>query len=110
MKGQMNTKTPTSRTAGRSIRTPEQPVQREFLSVTEFAQWFGVVEDTVRLWIRQGSIRAVKVGAQSYWRIPISECDRLAAGDSAQTDPSPSPHDSGGGNHEQSASSPLGAD
>ena len=50
----------------------------KLLRVSEAAEKLGVGKSTIRLWIRQGRIRAVKIG--KLWRIPQSEIERLARG------------------------------
>lgn len=46
-----------------------------YLSTPKVAQKFDVTVDTVRVWIKEGKIRAVRVGR--YWKVPMSEVTRL---------------------------------
>jgi len=50
----------------------------KLLRVSEAAKILGVGNSTIRLWIRQGRIRAVRIG--KLWRIPQSEVERLTRG------------------------------
>lgn len=47
----------------------------EYLTVKEFAQKTSLAEITIRLWIRNKSIKSIKIGKAR--RIPISEYYRL---------------------------------
>jgi excisionase family DNA binding protein len=51
---------------------------QDFLSVDSVARIFGVHIYTVRLWIKQGRMRAYLPGGRSKgWRIPTAEVERL---------------------------------
>ena len=51
---------------------------QDFLSVDSVARIFGVHIYTVRLWIKQGRMRAYLPGGRSKgWRIPTLEVERL---------------------------------
>jgi len=49
--------------------------KRRFIKVEDIATELDVSEGTVRTWIREGKIRAGKVGRD--WRIPIEEYERF---------------------------------
>jgi len=59
------------------------------LSVSEVARLLGVTEPTVRVWIKEGKLRAHRAGAR-FWRIRQSEVDRMLSAQ-AGDQPSPSP-------------------
>lgn len=52
---------------------------REFYTVKEMAEKFGVHEHTIRNWIKKGQIRAVKI--ENTVRIPATEIERLKKAD-----------------------------
>jgi len=56
----------------------------KLLRVSEASKILGVAPTTIRLWIRQGRIRAARIG--KLWRIPQSEVERLARGKPAGGD------------------------
>ena len=56
----------------------------KLLRVSEASKILGVAPTTIRLWIRQGRIRAVRIG--KLWRIPQSEVERLVRGKPAGGD------------------------
>lgn len=61
-----------------SISAPGRNESR-FLSVPEAAILLGVTAPTVRAWIRDGRIRAVRPGGElGQLRVPVAEIDRLA--------------------------------
>jgi excisionase family DNA binding protein len=53
----------------------------EFLTVKEFADKMHMTEQVIRLWIKTGKIKAMKVsdGPKAHYRIPTSELYRLHA-------------------------------
>jgi excisionase family DNA binding protein len=59
-----------------------------FLTVAEVAEWFKVNQQTVRNWIDQGRLPAVRVGRRV--RIRRSDFDRILEGGSRGGAPSPS--------------------
>lgn len=46
------------------------------LSVADIARLLSVTEPTVRVWIKEGKLRAQRAGAR-FWRIRQSEVDRM---------------------------------
>jgi excisionase family DNA binding protein len=48
------------------------------LKVSEVAVMFAVQKETVRDWLRDGTLRGIKIGKGHYWRIPLSACEALA--------------------------------
>jgi len=46
------------------------------LSVADVARLLSVTEPTVRVWIKEGNLRAQRAGAR-FWRIRQSEVDRM---------------------------------
>jgi excisionase family DNA binding protein len=44
----------------------------------EVAQMFGVVPNTIADWLRDGTLRGIKIGKGHYWRIPESAVKELA--------------------------------
>jgi excisionase family DNA binding protein len=63
----------------------------QLLSVADVARLLSVTEPTVRVWIKEGKLRAQRAGAR-FWRIRQSELDRML---SEQAGDRPS-HSSGG--------------
>jgi|SRR5271165_4123842 len=59
------------------------------LSVADVARLLSVTEPTVRIWIKDGKLRAQRAGAR-FWRIRQSEVDRMLAAHTVDP-PSPSP-------------------
>jgi excisionase family DNA binding protein len=58
------------------------------LSVADVARLLSVTEPTVRVWIKEGKLRAQRAGAR-FWRIRQSEVDRMLSGQgSDRTSPS----------------------
>mgnify|MGYP001597416566 CR=1 FL=1 len=53
---------------------------KDFLSITEFAEWVKVHPNTIRRAIKKGRIAAFKVGSgkRSLYRIPRNEVARMA--------------------------------
>jgi len=51
------------------------------IGVQEFARRLGVNPATVRVWLKEGQVRGVKISdtQQGRWLIPISELERLGA-------------------------------
>ena len=47
----------------------------DWLSPREFALWAGVNEETVRRWLRAGTVQGHKIGPR-LWRIPRSEAEK----------------------------------
>jgi excisionase family DNA binding protein len=50
----------------------------DFITTTEAAERLGITRQTLSLYLRQGKLRAVKLGKE--WRIPRHEFERLLAG------------------------------
>lgn len=48
------------------------------LKVPEVARMFGVEPATVREWLKDGTLRGMKIGKGHYWRIPKSAAVELA--------------------------------
>ena len=48
------------------------------LSVADVSEQLSITEPTVRLWIKEGKIKAHRAGAR-FWRIRQSEVDRMLA-------------------------------
>jgi len=48
---------------------------KEYLSTKEVSERFSVRESTVRSWIKEGRLKAIKMGKQ--WRVTIADCDSL---------------------------------
>lgn len=48
------------------------------MRVNEVAQLFDVEPSTVREWLRDGTLRGVKIGKGHYWRIPTQAVKDLA--------------------------------
>ena len=48
------------------------------LKPAEVAAIFDVTKDTVAHWLREGTLRGVKIGKGHYWRIPESSVEELA--------------------------------
>ena len=46
--------------------------------VSEVAKLFEVKPDTIRVWLRDGTLRGVKIGKGHYWRVPASAVEELA--------------------------------
>lgn len=46
--------------------------------VREVADLFAVTSATVRVWINEGQLRAIKIGKGHYWRVPASAVEELA--------------------------------
>jgi excisionase family DNA binding protein len=60
------------------------------LSVAEVAWLLSVTEPTVRVWIKEGKLRAQRAGAR-FWRIRQSEVDRMLS-EQISHQPGSSPH------------------
>jgi excisionase family DNA binding protein len=52
------------------------PADDRLLSVADVARLLSVTEPTVRVWIKDGKLRAQRAGAR-FWRIRQSEVDRM---------------------------------
>lgn len=54
-------------------------IQQNFYSVPEFAKKVGAHSGTIRRWIKEGALKAVKPysSEKAHWRIPHSEYIRL---------------------------------
>ena len=52
----------------------------DWLSPREFALWAGVNEETVRRWLRAGTVQGNKRG-KKLWAIPKSEATKIVGGD-----------------------------
>jgi excisionase family DNA binding protein len=63
-------------------------VDDRLLSVADVARLLSVTEPTVRVWIKEGKLRAQRAGAR-FWRIRQSEVDRMLS-EQAGDRPSPS--------------------
>lgn len=50
----------------------------KLLKVRDVAEIFDVETATVRVWLKTGVIKGIKIGQGHYWRIPEEEVDRLA--------------------------------
>jgi excisionase family DNA binding protein len=53
-----------------------EELQRKAISVQEFTKITGVSGSTIRKWLRDGELKAVKPGKRK-WLIPVSELQRL---------------------------------
>ncbi len=55
-------------------------ISTDFLSVTQFAKKIGLHPNTIKKYIKEGSINAIKIGShpRSPYRIPVSEFNRIA--------------------------------
>ena len=55
-------------------------ISNEFISVKEFAHRIKLHHNTIKKYIREGSINAIKIGSHSRspYRIPVSEFNRIA--------------------------------
>ena len=53
-------------------------MSEKMYKVREVANLFAVQPDTVRDWLKDGTIKGIKIGKGYYWRIPHSEVERLA--------------------------------
>lgn len=51
----------------------------EYITVTQFAKRFGVSRQFVWKLIKEGKLRAIKIG--SLYKIPVSEVDRIEKGE-----------------------------
>lgn len=47
-------------------------------TVGEVANAFAVTNDTVRNWLRDGTLEGIKIGRGYYWRIPHSNVVKLS--------------------------------
>ena len=48
------------------------------MKIPDVAKIFDVTPGTIRLWLREGTIKGTKIGTGHYWRIPQSEVIRVA--------------------------------
>lgn len=46
--------------------------------VAEVAKMFNVENATVREWLKDGTLRGIKIGKGHYWRVPASAAYELA--------------------------------
>ena len=51
----------------------------EYITVTQFAKRFGVSRQFVWKLIKEGKLKAIKIG--SLYKIPVSEVDRIEKGE-----------------------------
>ena len=51
----------------------------EYITVTQFAKRFGISRQFVWKMIREGKLRAIRIG--SLYKIPVSEVDRIEKGE-----------------------------
>ena len=51
----------------------------EYITVTEFAKRFGISQQFVWKMIKEGRLKAIKIG--SIYKIPVSEIDRIKNGE-----------------------------
>lgn len=66
------------------METPNTELER-WLNLEEISQYLGVSKDTIRLWIRKGTIPGHKVGRQ--YKFKVSEVDAwITSGQSADAD------------------------
>lgn len=58
----------------------EQPdvLDDPLLKVSDVARMFDVEPATVRVWLKEGDLRGIKIGKGHYWRIPKSAARELA--------------------------------
>lgn len=57
----------------------------ELVTVEEAAKFLKVHHETLRKWLRQGTVRGVKIGGGRMWRIPKAELVKLQQQDSGTT-------------------------
>lgn len=50
----------------------------KLLKTAQVAEMFSVTQETIRDWINDGKLRAVKIGNGHYWRVPESAVRELA--------------------------------
>jgi excisionase family DNA binding protein len=48
------------------------------LKPADVAKIFDVTKGTVAMWLRDGTLRGIKIGKGHYWRIPQSAVEELA--------------------------------
>lgn len=48
------------------------------LKVRDVAEMFDVQPATIRDWLKDGTLRGIKIGGGHYWRIPESAAQELA--------------------------------
>jgi excisionase family DNA binding protein len=53
-------------------------MNEEWISPKDFAARLGISDETVYIWIRQGKLAAVRLGAKCL-RLSAAECDRFIA-------------------------------
>ncbi|MDR3244494.1 MAG: helix-turn-helix domain-containing protein [Elusimicrobiota bacterium] len=53
----------------------KKPIKKEYLSVKEFAEVFGLHRSSVHEFILKKQIEAIQLKGSSIWRIPISEIE-----------------------------------
>lgn len=63
-----------------TVLPEEDPEKLELLKVSQVAKIFSVTEWTVRTWLREGSIRGIKIAGASHghWRVTRKEIARFA--------------------------------
>jgi excisionase family DNA binding protein len=55
-------------------------VTEELLTVEEVAERLKLSQETIRIWLRTGRLRGIRLGTRrSGWRVPTSEMERLLA-------------------------------
>jgi excisionase family DNA binding protein len=53
-------------------------VTEELLTVEEVAERLKLSQETIRIWLRTGRLRGIRLGTRrSGWRVPASEMERL---------------------------------
>ena len=50
----------------------------KYVSVTQFAELFGISRQTVWKWIKAGKLKVIRLG--KLYRIPVSEVERIKRG------------------------------
>jgi len=60
-----------------------EPRDVDLRSVSEIAELFSIAPGTVRRWIQQGYLPAVKVGGSGHWRIDLDDALALLTRDQA---------------------------
>lgn len=53
-------------------------MNEKLYTVREVANLFEVTSGTIRVWLRDGTLRGVKIGKGHYWRVPASAIEELA--------------------------------
>ena len=61
------------------MNEPSPPLERLY-TLDEVAKYFSVTKYTVRQWLRDGTLRGIKIGAGKYWRVSESALKEFATG------------------------------